>query len=303
MFPETIGHRYDVGRVVPACCIKNDPLEKIKIKENCFFLLLIRKGKVVFDVAGRNFEAEGPCFVCFDEKENPVVIDKTELECYAVYFHPMFLNVNMTFECVHSKDFAHVATAHDLFLLKPFTDEQQYVFPLASDSANHLWSLFEKLEDELSQQYDWYWSCRSRSYFMEMMLMLERIYSVTSQWTLGKTDSIINQDLKKAVFFIEDHYQQDIRLEDIAQSAALNHSTITQLFRKELDTTPVAYLWQYRIVVAKKHLAFTNLPIKEVALRCGFKTVPHFCRKFVKYTRKTPTEFREKSLAARKAAF
>ena len=132
MFPETIGHRYDVGRVVPACCIKNDPLEKIKIKENCFFLLLIRKGKVVFDVAGRNFEAEGPCFVCFDEKENPVVIDKTELECYAVYFHPMFLNVNMTFECVHSKDFAHVATAHDLFLLKPFTDEKQYVFPLAS---------------------------------------------------------------------------------------------------------------------------------------------------------------------------
>lgn len=303
MFPETIGQKYDIGRVAPVCCDQNAALDTVKIKGKCFLLLIVRKGKVSFQVAGRAFKAEAPCFVCFDEKEDPVVVEKVGLACDAVYFHPKFLNVNMTFERVHGNDFAQLATAHDLFLLKPFTDENQYVFPMLSYNAAHMDTLFTKLEDELGQQYDWYWSCRSRSYFMEMMLILERTYNITSQWETGSTVKIENLNLKKAVLFIENNYQSDIRLTDIAQSVSLNHSTLTQLFKEELGLTPVAYLWKYRIVVAKKILEFTNLPIKEVAIRCGFKTTPHFCRRFEQLTAQTPSEFREETLAARKAVF
>ena len=67
--------------------------------------------------------------------------------------------------------------------------------------------------------------------------------------------------------------------------------------------TPMAYLWSYRLRVAKKHLAFTSLPVKDIALRCGFKTVQHFCRKFEATNGLTPTAYRNQALKARRAAF
>ena len=109
--------------------------------------------------------------------------------------------------------------------------------------------------------------------------------------------------MKNAVIFIESHYQDNIRLESIAKAASMNHSTLTQLFKDELSMTPVEYLWQYRIIVAKKHLEFTSLPVKDIYMRCGFKTIQHFSRKFEAYTHNTPTAFRDLAVAGRKAAF
>ncbi len=113
----------------------------------------------------------GPCFVCFDEREQPKLVKKRGLKCDAIYFHPMFLNINMTFQLVHSGSYEQVATSHDLFLLKPFTDEKRFVFPLFEEYTDNLNRLFLRLENELKEQNDWYWSCRSRSYFMEIILM------------------------------------------------------------------------------------------------------------------------------------
>ena len=88
----------------------------------------------------------------------------------------------------------------------------------------------------------------------------------------------------------------------ITKAASINHSTLTQLFKEKLDMTPIEYLWHYRIIVAKKHLEFTSLQIKEISKRCGFKTIQHFSRKFEAFTNYTPTAFRDMAVAERKAA-
>ena len=53
----------------------------------------------------------------------------------------------------------------------------------------------------------------------------------------------------------------------------------------------------------KKFLEFTNLPIKEVASRCGFKTAQHFSRKFEDAVGTTPGNFRSESIESRKRTF
>ena len=176
MIPQTIGREYDVGKVAPVQCIKNDMLKDIEIKDHCFLLLIIHEGTAYFQIGDMAFEAVGPCFVCFDEREQPKLVKKRGLKCDAIYFHPMFLNINMTFQLVHSGSYEQVATSHDLFLLKPFTDEKRFVFPLFEEYTDNLNRLFLRLENELKEQNDWYWSCRSRSYFMEIILMLERAF-------------------------------------------------------------------------------------------------------------------------------
>ena len=210
----------------------------------------------------------------------------------------------MTFQLVHSGSYEQVATSHDLFLLRPFTDDKRFVFPLFEEYTDNLNRLFLRLENELKDQRDWYWSCRSRSYFMEMILILERAYGIIGQDELGTSiNKIKNPHLKNAVIYIESHYHENITLENITKSASMNHSTLTQLFKDELSITPIEYLWQYRINVAKKHLEFTSLPVKDISMRCGFKTVQHFSRKFEKYTNNTPTAFRDKAVSERKSAF
>ena len=60
------------------------------------------------------------------------------------------------------------------------------------------------------------------------------------------------------------------------------------------------YLTKYRIIVAKKQLAFTQVPIKDIAFRTGFKTVQHFGRVFKERTAMTPAQFRDYSVQKRK---
>lgn len=303
MIPKTVGYEHNIGKIAMIQCIKNDTLTDIQIKGCCFLLLFIHEGSAYFKIGDNAFEAIGPCFVCFDEREQPELVKKHGLMCDSIYFHPQFLNVNMTFQRIHSCDYKQLALQHDMFLLEPFTNVEKYVFPLFEEYADNMKRLFKKLDNELEEQRDWYWSCRSRSFFLEIILMLERTYGI-----VGENDSdvfinkIKNVYVKNALIYIESHHHEKITLESITNAIAVNRVTLTKLFKSELDMTPIEYLWEYRITVAKKCLAFTDLSIKEIALRCGFKTLQHFCRKFEMCTKRSPTVYREWAVNERKKA-
>ena len=139
---------------------------------------------------------------------------------------------------------------------------------------------------------------------MEMMLLLERTYGLIGQNdTAVAANKISNPHLNKAVIYIENNYQNSLSLESLAKSSSLNHSTLTQLFKSELNMTPIEYLWHHRLMVAKKFLEFTDLPIKDIASRCGFKTAQHFSRKFEEAVGVSPSIFRAEAVAGRKRTF
>lgn len=304
MQPQTFSRYYDVGRIVPVQCVKDDTLKNLDIKDSCFLLIIIYEGTAKFQVGDSSFEATGPCLVCFDGSASPELLRKRGVKCDSVYFEPTFLNINMTFSRVHSGNYEQLALAHDLFLLKPFTDTIRYVFPVFDECLYNLKRLFSMLENELKAQSDWYWSCRCRSYFIEMMLLLERTYGLIGQNDpIGNSNKILNPHLKKAVIYIENNYRDVITLEDIVKVASLNHATLTQLFKNELYMTPIEYVWNHRLIVAKKFLEFTNLPIKDIALRCGFKTTQHFSRKFEESSGCNPSTFRKVAVSERKKNF
>lgn len=292
MRPQTVSETF--FKVVPVECRRNDRLDDLSIADTCFWLCILYEGGLRLDIGGQTVEATGPCFICLDERLAPRIIRKRGVRCDSVYFDPTYLNINMTFDRVHSEDWPDIATRHDLFLLAPFTDQHAWVFPLFGESLDHVERTLEGMERELTHQRDWYWSCRSRSYFMELLLILERSYGfVARRENLIPCLQVENGYLQKALLYIENHYAESISLADISEAAAINHTTLTRLFKEELSMTPVEYVWHYRLKVAMKQLEFTSLPIKDVAARCGFKTVQHFCRKFESQVGHTPAEFRD----------
>ena len=129
MNPQTFSINFNDGKVIPIQCVKDDTINDLEIENICFLLMIIYEGSAYFQVGGTSFEAVGPCFVCFDETETPKLIRKNALKCDSIYFNPTFLNINMTFSKMRCGNYEQLALMHDMFLLKPFTDNSRYVYP------------------------------------------------------------------------------------------------------------------------------------------------------------------------------
>ena len=299
----TVGRKYNEGKVAKIECVKNDRLQNIDIKDKCFLLIILTAGKLEFNVENERLYAAAPAFICFDETADPVLISKQKAQYTCIYFHPEFLNVNMSFEMLRKKDYGDIASTHDLFLLKPFTDKA-YVVPIAEAQLEKITQAAEFMQEELKNQRDWYWSCRGRSYFMEIIIALERMYGLIGYGvTHQKSDNtpiVKNAKLRDAVLYIESRFDESITLPDIAKAAGMNHTTLTALMKEELGLTAIEYLMKYRITVAEKQLEFTSVPIKDIANMTGFKTVQHFSRVFKSQTGATPAEFRKIAVQKRK---
>ena len=299
----TVGRKYNEGKIAKIECVRNDRLQNIDIKDKCFLLIILTAGKLEFKVENEQFYTAAPAFICFDETQNPVLISKRKAQYTCIYFHPEFLNVNISFELLRKKDYGDIASTHDLFLLKPFTDKA-YVVPIAETQLEKITQAAGYMQEELQNQRDWYWSCRGRSYFMEIIIALERMYGLIGYGvTHQKSDNtpiIKNAKLRDAVLYIESRFDESVTLPDIAKAAGMNHTTLTALMKEELGLTAIEYLMKYRITVAEKQLEFTSVPIKDIANMTGFKTVQHFSRVFKSQTGATPAEFRKSAVQKRK---
>jgi AraC-like DNA-binding protein len=299
----TIGKKYGEGKVAFVKYLKNPPLSDIDIKDKSFLLIILKKGRLEFKLGNKRISAIAPAFICFDETENPVLSLKLKAEYTCLFFHPRFLNINMSFELLRSEEYTDIATTHDMFMLKPFIDKA-YVIPILESQIENILNSADYMGYELDVQRDWYWSCRGRSYFMEVIIALERMYGLIGYGqTKEKPDSyfkIENPKLHDAVLYIESNYSENINLAHIAANAGLNHTTLTKLMKDELGCTATQYLMQYRVKVAKKQLAFTEVPIKDIVNMSGFKTVQHFGRIFKEQTGLTPAEYRKRAVQRRK---
>ncbi|MFC5429579.1 AraC family transcriptional regulator [Paraburkholderia denitrificans] len=80
-------------------------------------------------------------------------------------------------------------------------------------------------------------------------------------------------------------------LEELADIAALTPYTALRRFRRELGTTPHAYLLQYRVRQAYKAIS-EGKTLAEAALVAGFADQPHMTRAFVRQFGITPGQRR-----------
>ena len=93
--------------------------------------------------------------------------------------------------------------------------------------------------------------------------------------------------------YIAQHYANTLSLRHLAQVASLTPEHLSRTFRKHLDTTPMAYLWQVRARQGLLTLRHTGLSVEEIAYQCGFKSAAHFSRKLKRLYGQTPSQLRK----------
>lgn len=98
--------------------------------------------------------------------------------------------------------------------------------------------------------------------------------------------------VRSAMAFIHENFAEAISRRDIAQRIGLTEDHLTFCFRRELGTTPIAYLQRYRINRAKRLLKESQQTIADIAMNVGFADRGYFSRIFHREVGLSPEAFR-----------
>ncbi len=102
--------------------------------------------------------------------------------------------------------------------------------------------------------------------------------------------------LRKAVTYIQKHYNDQITLNLVAEHVYVSTSYLSRMFKKELGVNFIDYLNGLRVEKAKELLIDPRYKTYEVAEKVGISDAHYFSRLFKKYEGISPTEFRDSAL-------
>ena len=91
--------------------------------------------------------------------------------------------------------------------------------------------------------------------------------------------------------YLDEHYDQDIGLSELADRAGMSTAYLSVLFKTEVGTSYVKYLTDLRIKKAKKLLQ-DGYKVNEVSEMVGYNNYRYFCDIFKKHEGMTPNEYK-----------
>jgi AraC family transcriptional regulator len=98
--------------------------------------------------------------------------------------------------------------------------------------------------------------------------------------------------LRRVKELVHAKMEDELTLEEMAQSVGLSVAHFSQMFRKSTGETPHQFVLRHRVERAKEMLRASEERVLDVAMASGFKTQQHFARVFRQMYGVSPTEYR-----------
>ncbi len=106
-----------------------------------------------------------------------------------------------------------------------------------------------------------------------------------------ENQGVVHGTIKDLVQYIQEHYHEDISLNELAELVKMSPVYLSTLFKEELGISYVKYLTDIRLQKAKKLLADGYL-VTEVSEKVGYHNYRYFCDLFKRNTGMTPNEYK-----------
>ncbi|MBX2875632.1 MAG: helix-turn-helix domain-containing protein [Saprospiraceae bacterium] len=111
----------------------------------------------------------------------------------------------------------------------------------------------------------------------------------------GQITGIGHFKLKKITTFIQQHVEEEIRTQQLAEILGLSVFHFIRMFKKSVGETPRQYVNRIKMEKAKDMLLRTNLSITQICYETGFSSPSHFSRVFHQAYGHTPLKFRNQT--------
>ncbi|MCF0229808.1 MAG: helix-turn-helix transcriptional regulator [Parasporobacterium sp.] len=210
---------------------------------------------------------------CSTDPEKPVVED-------TLHFHPIILggHFHSAFE---TKYVSGVLTNPNIEIAR---------FNGSTESGRQIISLMKKMKKLPADTFGY--ELLIRNMLSEVWInILNEIRDYEAN--LPKNFTMNQNRLHYMVSFIHRHYSEKITVEDIAAAASISSREAARCFKKVRGKTPVDYLTEYRLSIARNLLSDTADSITDIAMKTGFSDSAYFGKTFRKYFEMTPVEYRQ----------
>lgn len=128
-----------------------------------------------------------------------------------------------------------------------------------------------------------------------LYLFLDYMMRSTASVHLKKSGRLRDFYTKEALNYIEQNFQNDISVEDIAAFCGLNRSYFGKIFRDTVGKSPQEFLMTYRMMKAAELLKLTKLSIGDIGNAVGYSNQLHFSRAFKSIYGISPREWRNQN--------
>lgn len=248
-------------------------------------VIRVRKGSYRAELNLENITLEEGDFCFVNSEELHEIVGNTPDTLHeVVIFHPQIL------EFAYSDEF-----------------QESVIAPLVShaNSLSHVIHRGERGYDEIEKQFQRITELdaenKKTGYYGEKICLLEMIrilwqegYLVSSSSVQTAAEKEKADRYKRVVSYMEEHYAEQVSLQDLADTAGCNPQYLCRVFRDIAGVPPIRYLIRYRIERAKELLDNSTENILEISMDCGFENVSYFIRQFKRETGTTPREYRRR---------
>lgn len=125
-----------------------------------------------------------------------------------------------------------------------------------------------------------------------LYLFIDALVRSSDMTQVTKGNTLRDFYIKEAISYIEQNFQNEITVEDIAASCGLNRSYFGKIFHENMGKSPQAFLISYRMIKATELLKLTNLSIADIGNAVGYSNQLHFSRAFKNVYGVSPRQWR-----------
>lgn len=93
--------------------------------------------------------------------------------------------------------------------------------------------------------------------------------------------------------YINHHIKENLTVQQLADTFNISPNYLYKCFMKVMDKSPIQFMIDYRIALAKKYLCTNVFSLSQVSELCGFASQQHFTRSFTKSVGISPSSYRK----------
>ncbi|MEZ0373091.1 MAG: AraC family transcriptional regulator N-terminal domain-containing protein [Candidatus Sericytochromatia bacterium] len=123
--------------------------------------------------------------------------------------------------------------------------------------------------------------------YQEILYYLLRSEQGGRLWQMAMSGSQSNR-IQKIVNWMLRHYAEPLRMEDLAEMAAMSVSSMHHYFREITSMSPLQFQKQLRLQEARRLMLIEDLDAGMAAIRVGYESASQFSREYARYFGQPP---------------
>jgi len=168
-------------------------------------------------------------------------------------------------------------------------------YQLSDSEAERFVSWIRQIQENQAGEEDVFVRFRNYALMINLLNLLCRTMRKTNPVQGEAFSSGIIQDI---LTYINNHYTQPIRIENLARSFGVSVSYLSHEFVRFTNRSVYDYVLYRRVMLARQQM-LGSASLNDIAYQCGFNDYSNFLRSFSKIVGMSPSKYRKQLLQYR----